>query len=151
MLAIAEHLLVRFAGEEQKPFKRFDEEAASALGRFAWPGNVRQLQNVVRSVVVLHDGDVVTANMLPAQIAGAAGRPPTSGPGPAPAAAGPTRSAGTREFRPLREVEMDYINEVIDACDGNIPKAAAILELSPSTLYRRLKDVEGDDVRRSHG
>jgi len=152
VLAIAEHLLVRFASEEQKPFKRFDEDAAAALSRFPWPGNVRQLQNVVRSVVVLHDADVVTLDMLPAQIAGAAGRSPSGVPGPTPTAdVRQPIGAGAGGFRPLREVEMDYIQRVIDACDGNIPKAAAILELSPSTLYRRLKDADGDDARRSHG
>jgi len=152
VLVIAEHLLDRFSSEEKKPFKRYDEDAAAAISRFPWPGNVRQLQNVIRSVVVLHDADVVTVDMLPAQIAGGAGGAPSRVSSPQPAALpGLSRGAGAGGFRPLREVEMEYIQQVIDACDGNIPRAAAILELSPSTLYRRLKDAEGDDARRSHG
>ncbi|MBU6499220.1 MAG: sigma-54 dependent transcriptional regulator, partial [Rhodospirillales bacterium] len=72
VLLIARHFLTSFAREEGRRFERFSPEAEARLAAYAWPGNVRQLQNVVRNVVVLHDGAVVEAAMLPPPL-GAAG------------------------------------------------------------------------------
>ena len=96
---------------------------------YHWPGNVRQVQNVVRNIVVLHDGGTVLPGMLP---------PPLSPQAvPAPAATAPAAPAGAREIRPLWQVEKDAIEDAIAACDGNIPRAAAMLDISASTIYRK--------------
>ena len=59
------------------------------------------------------------------------GRPPAVGPG---AGSHPPR---LEDIRPLWEVEKQAIEEAIVACEGNIPRAAAMLRVSPSTLYRK--------------
>ena len=84
---IARSFLQRFAQEEGKAFEGFDAEAESTLGNYDWPGNIRQLQNVVRNIVVLHEGDAVTADMLP---------PPVSTARQAPSA----RPLGVSALRP---------------------------------------------------
>ena len=65
VLEIARHFLATFAREENKRFQGFTEEAEWMLVSYRWPGNIRQLQNVIRNIVVLHDGEVVTLAMLP--------------------------------------------------------------------------------------
>ena len=65
IMPLAEAFLARYAAEEGHAFRRFDAAAAELLTAYAWPGNIRELQNVIRRVVVLHDGSDVSAAMLP--------------------------------------------------------------------------------------
>ncbi len=126
---IAQHLLQQYAEEEGRDFKRFDAGAMDALKRYDWPGNVRELQNVVRHVVVLNHGPDATAAMLPPPLGTGA-----AGPGGRDAN-GAAHHNG--EIRPLWQVERDAIEHAISACNGNISKAAALLEISASTIYRK--------------
>ncbi|HYC02763.1 MAG TPA: sigma 54-interacting transcriptional regulator [Azospirillaceae bacterium] len=65
IVLIARDFLERYSREERKGFRDFSPEAEEILRTYAWPGNVRQLQNVVRNVVVLNDGDLIQPFMLP--------------------------------------------------------------------------------------
>ncbi|HUA56336.1 MAG TPA: sigma-54 dependent transcriptional regulator [Candidatus Sulfotelmatobacter sp.] len=142
ILLIAQHFLKQYAAEEGKRFERFSPDAEDALRAFAWPGNVRQLQNLVRSVVVLHDGEAIDLDMLPAPL----GRAPSPG-GEAPARAGVVArppasangsgSAASGAVRPLWMIEKEAIENAIEVCGGNIPKAASLLDVAPSTIYRK--------------
>ena len=142
---IAQASLVEYAAEEGKRFTGFSPEVVAVLTSRPWPGNVRQLLNVIRNIVVLHDGTLVEPHMLPAEIApGPLQLPandvvaPLPAPRPAGRPLGPARSpplVGT----PLAEVERELIEATIAHCDGSIPRAARILEVSPSTLYRKLE------------
>ncbi len=92
---IARHFLVSFAKEEGRRFRGFSRDAEAALLGYAWPGNVRQLQNVIRNIVVLHDGEKVERAMLPPMLLRtgaarpAAASPPVSAPVAAPAVEAP--------------------------------------------------------------
>ena len=137
VLEIARHYLAEFAAEEKKGFTHFSPETEQALRHYQWPGNVRQLQNVVRIVAVLHDGDTVRPDMLPPPLC-------TTGTVPVPAthhlpavAHRPHPPLTPEAIKPLWEVEKDAIEDAITACDGNIPRAAALLEISASTIYRK--------------
>ncbi len=138
VLAIAEHLLQSAAKEEGRSFRRFSPEVEQRFASYDWPGNVRQLQNVIRNIVILNQGEVVTQDMLPPPLNEAT-------PGVAPNAAGmqPAGPAGDdapaspTAIQPLWRVERDAIEAAIAACDGNIPQAAGLLEVSPSTIYRK--------------
>ncbi len=68
VIAIANHFLEEFTSEERKSFKGFSSEVETVLEQFFWPGNVRQLQNVIRNAVVLNDGKWVTVDMLPSPL-----------------------------------------------------------------------------------
>ncbi|HYH36620.1 MAG TPA: sigma-54 dependent transcriptional regulator [Azospirillum sp.] len=129
VIEVARHYLAEYAREEGKGFQSFAPEAEQVLRLYHWPGNVRQLQNVVRNIVVLHDGDTVLPGMLPPPLApqGAAPSPP----------AAVASGAGPKTIRPLWQVEKDAIENAIAACDGNIPRAAALLDISASTIYRK--------------
>jgi len=164
VLLLARHFLELFAREDGKALAGFAPEVEAAMLAYSWPGNVRQLQNVVRSAVVLNDGPVVTLDMLPKTLWGqAAARPapspaglppagvPPVGPpqaGTAPFAAPAQASAhppGPGEIRPLEDVIRSAIEGAIDACAGSIPRAAAALQVSPSTIYRRVEGWRADD------
>jgi two-component system repressor protein LuxO len=186
VLLIARHFLAKFGREERKEFKGFSPEAEQIMRNYAWPGNVRQLLNVVRNVVVLNDGDIIQPFMFPpplnkptmivppmlqdprwaammgplAQSSGSAGPGPslnpfaalgipglaipssativaTPSPPPLITPAPPSPDIAERRIRPLWMVEEETIEEAIQACGGNITRAAALLEINPCTIYRR--------------
>lgn len=158
ILSIARQFLTDYATEEGKGFQRFSDEVEVMLSAYAWPGNVRQLQNVIRNMVVLHDGTEVEAAHVPPplnQVLEQVGTVPQSQPVlsapvisvppvPAPAVVAPA-SPSAMPIRPLAEVERETIEAAIAHCNGNIPKAAALLEVSPSTIYRKKQAWEEAD------
>jgi DNA-binding NtrC family response regulator len=141
VILIARHLLATYTREENKHFEHFTPETESILRAFDWPGNVRQLQNVIRNIVVLNDQDVVTPAMLPPPLSevSASPAPSTTHTSNMPASAGITDAAA---IRPLWQIEKQVIEQTIEHCDGNIPRAAALLEISPSTIYRKRQQWE---------
>jgi len=141
ILRLSRHFLTQFSREEAKSFRRFSGEAERALMAHDWPGNVRELQNTVREAVVLNDGEVVEASML--RLPGVAPECPADA-----EAGGPmldvadlrTRAArGGPDLvgRELRDIERQAIEGTIAACGGSIPRAAKLLGVSPSTIYRK--------------
>lgn len=147
VIQLAQRFLDRYSEEESKAFTTFSPAATDTIGRYGWPGNVRELQNVIRNIVVMNEGAEVSVEMLPAAIhATGAGRI-LAGPSEDPSgSAGQHSDSGLRrgtEIRPLWKVEQDAILEAIELCDGSIPRAAAFLEVSPSTLYRKLQSWKG--------
>jgi DNA-binding NtrC family response regulator len=69
VLEIAGHMLASAALEENKPFREFAEDVKEAFRAYSWPGNVREVQNVIRNIVVMNTGDVVMPEMLPPALA----------------------------------------------------------------------------------
>ena len=143
VLLLARHFLEVFSREDGKAFKGFAPDAEAVILAYPWPGNVRQLQNVVRSIVVLNDGESVTLGMLPRTLWGASSMPPVLPPLPrvgAEAAHAPHSPAPNADvIRPLEDVIRSTIESAIEACAGSIPRAAAALQVSPSTIYRRVE------------
>ncbi len=179
-LLIARHFLATFSREERKHFKGFERDAEAALLASSWPGNVRQLQNVVRNIVVLHDADRVRLDMLPplGPVRPQAAVPPPAEPvreAPAPArpqdstalvrplAATPvfSRAAGGAglpvqglvapqpaepEIMPLAEMERRLILAALRKTRDDVPQAAALLQINPSTIYRKLQSWRAEGL-----
>jgi two-component system repressor protein LuxO len=104
---------------------------------YAWPGNVRQLQNVVRNVVVLHDGPRVELSMLPLPLGPSPDQPlpePLSEP-----EALPPPAAELPDIVPLAEMERRMILAALVRTGDDVPRAAVLLEVNPSTIYRKLQ------------
>jgi two-component system repressor protein LuxO len=139
VIDIAEVLVRRYNDEEGKGFKGLSDDAALMLRSYAWPGNIRQLQNIIRHIIVMHDGDLVTKRMLPPILQ-------QQTPSRSPDSPAPARTDGP--IRPLAEVERETIEHAIAVCGGNIPRAAVMLGISPSTIYRKKLtwDENQDDV-----
>ncbi len=146
-LELAEAFLKRHALEEKKSFTGFSAAAREMLASYPWPGNVRQLENAIRNIVVLHDGPEVRPEMLP-PLPGLKPLPATAAAPPPQPAAAPC-APGLKEpdlkdnvLRPLWMQEREIIERAIALCDGNIPRAAARLDVSPSTIYRKRQSWE---------
>lgn len=144
IILICQHFLAQYSAEENKRFTGFSDQAKRILQSYEWPGNIRQLQNVMRNIVVLNDDLLVTPQMLPPPLNSVA----LDGPQPDPVItdtelAVPTPSAeDNMSIQPLWEVEKHVIERAIRLCGDNIPKAAALLEVSPSTIYRKRQQWE---------
>lgn len=132
ILALAEQILIQLSHEEDRSITALSDEARAALLRYHWPGNVRELANVLRQVVVMHRGTVVTSAMLPAHIV----RPPTRTPCNSEITA-QRLSSDSLLGRRMTEVERLVIEATISDQSGSVPRAAEVLGLSPSTIYRK--------------
>ncbi len=131
--ALAQTFLDRYTAEENRRFKRFSTYAEALLLQHSWPGNVRELENVIRQLVVMNDGEEVTELMLSPLL-----REQT-----APVLSDITFSEREpahlmgRSIEPLWFQEKQIIETTLETFDGNIALAAAALEISPSTIYRK--------------
>jgi len=150
ILLIARHFLQRFTAEEHKKFTGFAPEVEARLLALPWPGNVRQLQNVVRNITVLHDGKLVTLDMLPeleTSITAVAAPPGVLAPALAMGSAAPALAAlpaAADAIEPLAVAERAYIENAIALCGGNLQLAARRLGISPSTIYRKKEGWGGE-------
>lgn len=144
IIDLADYFLRLYAREENKSFRSFSPEAEAVLAGALWPGNVRQLQNIVRGIVVLHDGQVVTSAMLPPSLREETYRTPQGHQSQT------IQNDYSNTVSPLWQIERDAIESAIALCEGNIPKAAAMLEISPSTIYRK-KMIWDKHLPSAHG
>jgi DNA-binding NtrC family response regulator len=120
---LAEHFLRIAAANFRRPVRRIDAATLSLLRQQSWPGNVRQLRNVIERAVLMAEGAVLRPIHLPPEI-----RAPL--PSPAPDDGEP----GT-----LAEVEKRYIERVLDQTGGHMSRAAEVLGIHRNTLRRKLE------------
>ena len=110
------------------------EPAMRALMSYAWPGNIRQLKNVVRTMVVMCDGDTLDLRDLPPEISRIrqlqAAEPDVAG------ASGLSDMLG----KTLQEVEKEHIRQTLEMTGDNRAEAARILQIGERTLYRKIKE-----------
>ncbi len=137
VIEIAESALLQFAREEGRRFDGLSREVVDLFRRLPWPGNVRQVLNVIRNVVVLNEGGIVTPAMLPEDLSANSEIRPA--PVPPPFAQMATTDLEALMGKPLAEVERIIVTATLVRHGGSVPKAARVLDLSPSTLYRKLE------------
>ena len=157
---LARSFLARFAAEEGKRIRGMSGEAAVLLGRYDWPGNVRQLENAMFRAVVLVDGDELTLAEFP-QIAGQVDGfdiriPPAPAPlaefdGPAPVREivrvevrdphATSLVADSGEVKRLEELEAEIIRFALSHYRGHMSEVSRRLGIGRSTLYRKLKEL----------
>jgi two-component system response regulator AtoC len=131
IVLLALEMTEKYNREMKKEFTGFTPAAAELLTRYPWPGNIRELRNVVeRAMILASEGDI-DADSLPEEIRDYEAAAPN---GEAPEALPP---AG--QFLTLRALEERYINEVLEACHWNKTQAARILGIHPTSIMRRLK------------
>ena len=123
---LVSRFLREFSAENGNRVKGIDAVALKALEDYSWPGNVRQLRNVIEKMVVLATGEKLTADDVPMEI-----RSPVH---PEPASAAPAIA----DDGSLADAERAKILSVLDSCKGNKSKAAELLGISRRTLHRKL-------------
>jgi two-component system, NtrC family, response regulator HydG len=127
---LIEHFIKQFAKRHHKQIKSMSTAARRTLLAFDWPGNVRQLRNVVESMVVVDYDGVLDLDDLPSELAGAAEPPPGSDAGDLASLVG----------KPLAELERLFIAETLSKTGGNRECAAEMLGIGQRTLYRKIKE-----------
>jgi two-component system repressor protein LuxO len=141
VMMIARYFLKQLCDREDCNFQDFSDDAIAAIQRYAWPGNVRQLRNAMQEVVVLNnasESELVSANMLPEMVtSGSLDTGVLAAITPRPLQA--PHLLRRERIEPLWLTEKNAVEAAIDACDGSVNRAAGLLEVAPSTLYRKLQ------------
>ena len=115
---LAKHFLNRFARQMDKRITEIRPDAMEVLMTYDWPGNVRELSNAIERAMVLGRPPAIRAEDLP--VLGSKRLPAT-----------PAQS--------LAEMEKRHIAAVLDMTDGNVTRAAEILEVDRVTVYNKIK------------
>ena len=144
VLLLAEHFLDHFSKRDGKAFSGLDASAREALLAYSWPGNVRELQNAIQHACAQQrsaaDGRCAGT--------GAPRKPPRQqcrtcrrrqGRWSTCTGASGSGQGGPRTLLPLWKIEKDAITRALEACGGDVQKAAVALEISASTVYRKLQ------------
>jgi two-component system response regulator HydG len=128
---LAENFLQHFARRRGSEPRRLSEEALTALIEYDWPGNVRELENALERAVAMTAGETIEKDMLPKRVIERQPIPLISGQRP--------------PNPPLEIIERAYIEWVLRAEGGNKTRAAEVLGIDPSTLYRKLARFEAEE------
>ncbi len=126
---IVRHAVARFAGELNAPVPDISDAAMMRLSSFGWPGNVRQLLNVVQNMVVIAGGEPLDVRHIPDDIASGEDNPDA-----------PLASGGSLAGTSLEQLEKRAIRETLRLTGGNREQTANLLGIGERTLYRKLKE-----------
>ena len=141
ILPLALDIMQRYNREMKKSFTGFTPAAAELLRQYRWPGNIRELKNVIeRTMILASEGDI-DVDELPEEIRDFE-RPEVT---PAEIMTSADISPTGTQFVTLRELEQRYIHEVLFATGNNKTQAARILGIHSTSLMRRLKREDGDE------
>lgn len=147
---LVNHFLEKFAGSLKKDINGISDQAMLAMVKYNWPGNVRELQHTIERACVLCSSPTLSLESLPPELTAApeAGIPPASAPevlssGSLPTPAQPDSSPQSPRSLPAADLTSDdqaaQIIAAIQQAEGNKAKAARILGIDRSTLYRRMR------------
>lgn len=144
ILPLCHHIIVRFAQEFGKPIPELEAEARAMLERYSYPGNIRELENILERAMIFCSGQTLTANYLPKELHGQAQEFTTS------------VSHGTDHLiriemrvgqHTLDQIEESIIEETLRLADYNKSLAAKQLGLTRFSLDRRLRKLRADTSR----
>jgi two-component system response regulator HydG len=127
-----EHFLKQFSKRHHKKIESVSAAARRRLLAYDWPGNVRQLRNVIESMVVVDYDGVLDVDDLPSELAA-----------PQDAVEDPRGSSlAGLVGKPLSELERLFIVETLEHAGGNREAAADMLGIGQRTLYRKIKEFD---------
>ena len=129
IVKLTEYFVDKFARQAKRQITGVEPEAARALMAYSWPGNVRELEHTIERAVLMGKGTSLSLSDLPAQLA--QNRDATF----------PLAEALHKGYT-LRELEKEYIAQVIETTHGNKSEAAKILGVDRTTLYRKLEEYK---------
>ena len=126
--SLVRHFVQRASAKFRKPIRDIDPQAYSLLAHYEFPGNVRELENIIDHAVIMAERDVLCAEDLPDAVR--AGSSPRLG---------LVYDAGSG-IQTLAELEEEHIGRVLEELEGNQTRAAKKLGISRSTLWRKMRE-----------
>lgn len=128
LMLFAKHFLHQANKELNRDVKEFDERVINIFKSYAWPGNIREMRNVIRRAVLLTKGDTITSNTLPNELVTASANGLFT-----------SAFAGDNLKEAIDNLEFEKIKAVLEKVRYNKTKAAQILNIDRKTLYNKLK------------
>lgn len=128
---LLEHFCKMYSKEMKKNVLSVDNEAMRYLMAYSWPGNARELRNVVERAIILCDEDCITCGDLPSEITGTTTRV----------------ESGSSLRDSVRAYEAEHIRRVLASCNGNKEETARVLGVNASTLHRKIAEI---DMKTNH-
>lgn len=136
---LAEHFLAQFARENDKALTGFSDEALERLSGHPWPGNARELRNVVQRAAILADEGEVQPHHLPETV-----RRPR--PRVSVVSEGGEETLRIPVGTSIEDAERELVLKTLEACAGNKTRTATVLGISPKTLYAKLRIYRAGDA-----
>ena len=124
---LADHFLKKYASSVKKSIKAISADALRLLMQYDFPGNVRELENMIRRAVLLETTDLLQLSNLSPQILSMISSQPL------------LSSPDSTGILPFEEVERHTLAHALEMMDNNVTKAAQALKIDRSTLYRKVK------------
>lgn len=121
IMMIAKHYLKEFSAKVNKPDFTMDDSFSDLLMKHVWKGNIRELKNVMERVVILADGNIATANLLPYEF---------------------HAEVQEEDSMKMQVMEKQHINKVLKHTRGNKTEAARLLGIGLTTLYRKMEEYK---------
>jgi len=122
------HFLERFAAEYKKPVAGITRRAQAKMAIYSWPGNIRELENVIGNACMMVDGKVIDIRDLPGTVLGRSGD-----------------ATGQDELMmSLQELQKRHVMRVLEHVGGNKSQAAEMLGISRATIYQLLADAKAE-------
>lgn len=132
---LVDHFVEKFCERHQLGRKEIQPEVYNVLSAYSWPGNVRELENTIERAILLSKEGTLTTKSFPESVV--AGK------------SGALVSRADHKTPTLESIEKAYIHWVLETSEGNKSKAARILGIDTSTLYRKLgKYALGDSKKK---
>jgi DNA-binding NtrC family response regulator len=136
---LARHLLARYTARRGHQAPSISPEALEVLATHDWPGNIRELANAIERASILAGSNVIRPEHLPSQFPS---RTRTSHAAPAHAPIGSPHFSIPEGTPTLRDIEMSYIQAVLEKHNGNKPAASKELGISLKTLYNKINQLQ---------
>jgi len=135
LMIYANHFLALANRELNRSVEEFDNHVINIFKAYAWPGNIRELKNVIRRAVLLSGGEIISSRVLPPELCDSQLQAPAQGTG--------IDSDNLKEA--IDQIEFEKIKSVLEKVKYNKTKAAQILNIDRKTLYNKLRqyDIEG--------
>ena len=122
--ALAKHFVQQYSAKINKPALKIDAGFLQRLQQYKWPGNIRELKNIIERTVILSDGETLTASLLPFDMLQSSN----------------TSSGETMSAFSMASMEKLQILKVLNYTKGNKAETARLLEIGVTTLYRKLEE-----------
>ncbi|MFT3682970.1 MAG: sigma-54 dependent transcriptional regulator [Ferruginibacter sp.] len=121
--ALAKHFTEVFAAKTNKPVHALQKDYLESLQQYQWPGNIRELKNIIERSVILQDGNTLSVRTLPFELQNSSG------------------TAAVSSFD-LAVVEKLHIQKVLQHTNGNKTEAARLMNIGLTTLYRKIEEYD---------